>query len=225
MAKLNKKIYTKRANILRKLGYNVTFRGDKGKASSKEVQYQKRAISRIWNTSQVKSLDGRHLAPSIGDATKTNSKYTFQKIKKSNRESLRKLFPQATFTPKGIFLPVPIDPRTGDKTKGYRVKFDKKNRVIIDSGKNTYDIFIQLDRAELAADPLGLKNKILEKYKKNFLYAVILVNGFTSSQITTIDFGQMENYISSLSDEIKKHENNKTAPNYVLKITLKKGVK
>ena len=180
--KRNKMVLSQRAQTLRKLGYNVTYKGNK-----KATPQQKSAVNKLWNQT--------------GKLVKEQG-YEFKQISKRNQRIYRNHFDDRLFTPKGMFLPLPKDAKTGKYTK---VKIRTRgNNLEVDSGKKTKEILVTIDRKKLAKEGKSYVRKLQKKFS-GIIGGTLSVNGYGPRNFKS-DISDLENYWEELANIIKNIE-------------------
>jgi len=215
--------YSRAANSLKKFGWKVGTKTKKQKAKVKELWKSKSAyinyttadrtvspIIGIKKVSKAQKKKGGRIK--IAKTSKLVYRFKFQKLstKQMKRAKDSKLFSDAQFTPKGIFIERP----KGIPAKKYKVSFKGKNVEINSDCRN--DEIVLLDAGELAADPSraiqdAIANRQCTDSKGNLKTVKsysLMVNGFRAQTSSSLTEKQFIWYLSNklLPEWLEKNE-------------------
>lgn len=184
-AKKINSLLSERARALRKVGFNVSFRGYR-----KSSPQQRGAVQRLWYDKAT--------------YIKPEHNFVFKKLSRS-RKKLASVSDQQK-TPGGIFVQVP--------TRRAKVSVTKEGAVSIRvPGETRRDIILRLDPIELAKDPLREIKRVMKKRRPKF--TKIQVNGYEikGEGYTTDDadsvklfYQYWEGLMAGLTDEERRRE-------------------
>lgn len=152
LAMKKKALYTERARILRKAGFNLSYKGNK-----KSSPQQKAAVSRAYYR--------------ISTYVKPEHNFTFRRANSSRLRKLRGTLSDQQITPSGFFVQIP---RGVPKNK-FRVSVSTKGEVSIKT-PGRRDVILKLNPKRLARDPLKEITQTLGKKKPRF--TKLQVNGY-----------------------------------------------
>jgi hypothetical protein len=175
MKKPSNSEYTRRANLLRKVGYKLGWKGNDASTHSKGA---KAAITKYWENKGVFYL-----------ANPEKNRLEFKRFRSpSSRRKWAELAADEQVFPGGVFVQRPKGFEKGEWT----IKLGKKG-LYIKSG-NVRDIVLKLDMVDVARDPKKALEKTLKGHKRPADF-MLTSNGFDRAAGVFSDLEMFNRYL------------------------------
>ena len=194
LEKWNSKKYTEASNFLKKLGYDITYKGN-----DKKTFRQRGVIRRLYERKKS-FLHHADFNEKSKDRTLRNQEYDFAFVrltgKKRKLAEKYGLFSKEQMTPKGVF----IEKAANVPRKNIEFKFTKDGLIRRYKGLPTSpdtqlqsSLIVRLDSELLAIDPSGAFNKAIGE--KEYESLLLLVNGFRFKSGRYVDKDLFNKYL------------------------------
>lgn len=207
LPKWNSKRYTEASGFLKRLGYNITYKGND------RSTFRQRGIIRKLYEQKKTFIHHAEFNPRSKDRTLRGQDYDFAfvKLSKKKRKLAEKygLFSSEQFTPKGVF----IEKAANVPRKNIVFKFTKSGLVrsykglpVSPGNQLQSSLVVRLDSKLLAIDPNGAFDKAIGQHEYESL--LLLVNGFRFKSGRYVDKDLFNKYIVDdlLPDWNKRNE-------------------
>lgn len=210
LTKWTSKRYTEASNFLKKLGYNITYKGNDKKT------FRQRGIIRRLYERKKSFIHHADFNKKSKDRVLRNQGYDFAFIKltKAKRKLAEKygLFSKEQFTPNGVF----IEKAANVPMRNIEFKFTKdglirryKGLPVSPDTQLQSSLIVKLDSIHLAIDPNGAFDKAIGE--KEFESLLLLVNGFRFKSGRYVDKDLFNKY---LVDDLLPEWNKRNAAYY-----------